>query len=60
MSLQFGKKYEEEAKKKGDDVSFLAVENASHFEVIAPGSVAWPIVEEAVLSILKLKRGTSK
>jgi hypothetical protein len=28
----WGQKYEEEAKKVGDDVSFIAVENASHFE----------------------------
>ena len=56
----WGQKYEEAAKKVGDDVSFTAVENASHFEVIAPGSVAWPKVEEAVLSILKLNRGTLK
>jgi acetyl esterase/lipase len=55
-----GQKYEEEAKKVGDDVSFVAVENASHFEVIAPGSEAWPKVEEAVISILKLKTRTSK
>jgi len=56
----FGKKYEEEAKKEGDDVSFRAVEKASHFEVIAPGSVAWPMVEEVVLSMLKVTKGTLK
>jgi len=28
------------------------VENAAHFEVIAPGSVAWAPVEAAVRSIL--------
>ena len=60
VPARWGQKYEEEAKKVGDDVSFIAVENASHFDVIAPGSVAWPKVEEAVLSMLKLKRGTSK
>ena len=60
IPTRWGEKYEEEAKKVGDDVSFLAVENASHFEVISPGSVAWPKVEEAVLSMLKLNRVTSK
>jgi acetyl esterase/lipase len=55
-----GQKYAEEAKKVGDDVSFVVVDNASHFEVIAPGSVAWPQVEQAVLSMMKLKKGTSK
>jgi len=55
-----GQKYAEEAKKVGDDVSFVVVDNASHFEVIAPGSVAWPQVEQAVLSMMKLPKGTSK
>ena len=55
---ELGKKYEEKA--KGDDVRFIAVENAAHFEVIAPGSIAWPKVEEAVLSMLKLRKETSK
>jgi pimeloyl-ACP methyl ester carboxylesterase len=32
-----GQKYQEEAKKVGDDVSFVAVENASHFEVNCTG-----------------------
>jgi hypothetical protein len=56
----FGQQYAEEAKKVGDDVSFVVVDNASHFEVIAPGSVAWPQVEQAVLSMMKLHKGTSK
>ena len=55
---ELGKKYEEKA--KGDDVRFIAVENAAHFEVIAPGSIAWPKVEEAVLSMLKLRKETSR
>jgi hypothetical protein len=57
---RFGQKYAEEAKKVGDDVSFVVVDNASHFEVIAPGSVAWPQVEQAVLSMMQLQKGTSK
>jgi pimeloyl-ACP methyl ester carboxylesterase len=47
------KKYGEAARDKGDDVALTVVENASHFEVIAPGSIAWPQVEEAMLLILK-------
>lgn len=57
---RLGQEYQEEAKKAGDDVAFFTVEGAAHFEVVAPGSIAWPKVEEAVLSMLKLKRGTSK
>jgi acetyl esterase/lipase len=57
---RLGQDYEAEAKEAGDDVTFFAIENAAHFEVIAPGSVAWPKVEQAVLSMLKLKSRTSK
>ena len=55
-----GKKYEEDARKKGDDVRLIVIEKASHFEVIAPGSVAWPKVEESALSLLKVAKGASK
>jgi len=57
---RLGQDYEAEAQKAGDDVTFFVIENAAHFEVITPGSVVWPKVEEAVLSMLKLKKGTSK
>jgi len=48
----FMKEYEKEATRMGDDVDLTVVENAAHFEVIAPGSVAWAPVEAAVRSIL--------
>ena len=47
------KKYGEDARNKGDDIELTIVENASHFELIAPGSIAWRKVEEAVLLMLK-------
>lgn len=49
---EFGEQYTQEAKERGDEVTFIVIENASHFEVIAPSSVAWPKVEAAVLSLL--------
>jgi acetyl esterase/lipase len=51
-------KYREDARNKGDDVALTVVENTSHFELIAPGSIAWPTVEEAALLILKLRKPT--
>jgi pimeloyl-ACP methyl ester carboxylesterase len=51
-------KYREDARNKGDNVALTVVENASHFELIAPGSIAWPTVEEAALLILKLRKPT--
>lgn len=50
-----GKEYEEAARRKGDKVRMIVVENAAHFEVIAPGTPAWKIVEEAVLATLKIR-----
>jgi hypothetical protein len=55
-----GKKYEEDAKKKGDDVRLIVIGSASHFEVIAPGSVAWPKVVESTLSMLNATKAASK
>ncbi len=55
-----GQQYAEAAKKTGDDVTFASVENTSHFELIAPGSEAGDLVENAVLSILKLKNKESE
>jgi acetyl esterase/lipase len=60
VPLRFGQEYAETARKAGDDVTFISVENTSHFELIAPGSEAWHQVEKAVMSILKLKQESSK
>jgi acetyl esterase/lipase len=49
-----GRTYEETARAYGDDVTALVVPDAAHFEVIAPGSTAWPVVRDAVLSILRI------
>jgi len=51
-----GKEYEEEARRKGDKVRMTVVEEAGHFEVIAPGTSAWKFVEEAALTSLKFSR----
>ena len=34
----------------------IVVEEAGHFEVIAPGRSAWKLVEENVLTSLKISR----
>lgn len=49
----YGKEYEEQAIRSGDKVEMIIIDNAGHFEVIAPNSAAWPIVERAVLSLVK-------
>lgn len=52
---KYGREYEKEARQRGDKVKMLVVENAGHFEVIAPGTAAWSTVEDAIKSLLKMK-----
>ena len=47
-----GNAYVKSAKEKGDDAKFILVPNAGHFEVIAPESAAFPLIEEAVKSLI--------
>lgn len=56
VPLELAREYEAAAVKKGDDVKLIDVEEAGHFELIAPQSSAWPAVEDAVLSLLGLER----
>ena len=49
----FGQSYEATARRSGDDVEMIVIEGAGHFEVIAPTTPAWPIVQERVLSLVK-------
>ena len=49
----FGEEYVALATKAGDRAELTVVEGAGHFEIIAPGTQAWPTVEKAVLSLAK-------
>jgi acetyl esterase/lipase len=44
----------EEARSKGDQVEYQVVEDAGHFEVVIPGSTAWPTVERAILKSMQM------
>jgi acetyl esterase/lipase len=48
-----GEEYAALARKSGDEAQMIVIEGAGHFEVIAPGTAAWPSVEDAVLSLVK-------
>jgi acetyl esterase/lipase len=48
-----GDEYAALARTAGDDVQMKVIEGAGHFEVIAPGTQAWPVVEAAVLSLTR-------
>lgn len=47
-----GEEYATLARKSGDEAKLTVIEGAGHFEVIAPGTGAWPSVEGAVLSLV--------
>lgn len=50
---KLGEAYLLAAKKEDDDVEFITVENAAHFELISPESKAWPDIKQTVLGLLK-------
>jgi len=44
--------YAEQKKQRGEDVHYLEVSTAGHFDLIDPRSVAWPKVENTILHLL--------
>jgi acetyl esterase/lipase len=51
--FEYGEAYYKKAKASGDDVRFIVAPEAGHFEVILPSTTTWPIVRDAVLSLLR-------
>ena len=49
---ELGEAYTTGARAAGDDAAHIIVKNAGHHELMAPGSVTWPIVRDAVLEML--------
>lgn len=56
VPADFSRDYEAAARKKGDPVRLTIVATAGHFDLIAPKSSAWPDVENAVRSLLRLRK----
>ena len=52
VPLGQGRDYVAAAKSRGDDARLTLVRDAGHFEFVVPESVSWPVVREAVLSLL--------
>lgn len=48
----FSRTYAEQKKNKTEDVHYLEISTAGHFELIDPHSTAWPKVESTVLHLL--------
>jgi acetyl esterase/lipase len=47
----FSRNYAEEKKPRGEDVHYLEISTAGHYELIDPRSTAWPKVESTVLHL---------
>jgi pimeloyl-ACP methyl ester carboxylesterase len=48
-----GEEYTAKARAVGDEAEHIIVKNAGHHELMAPGSVTWPTIREAVREMLK-------
>lgn len=48
----FSRKYTEDKKARAEDVHYLEISTAGHYELIDPHSTAWPKVEGTVLHLL--------
>ncbi len=49
---ELGQAYVEAAKSVGETIGFIIVPKTSHFELIAPWTSSWPIVEASVKSLM--------
>lgn len=47
--------YQAAARVRGDNVEIVKIAASGHFELITPGSIAWPEVRNAVLGVLAVK-----
>ena len=53
VPVGMAREYEAALKRKGGEVELLVLEDAGHFELVMPGSTAWPAVSAALLSLLR-------
>jgi acetyl esterase/lipase len=52
VPASFSRSYAEQKKIRGEDVHYLEISSAGHFDLIDPRSSAWPKVESTVLHLL--------
>jgi acetyl esterase/lipase len=53
VPASYGQDYGETANQDGDDVKLVVIKNAGHFEYVAPNSITWPAITEAIQTLLK-------
>lgn len=54
VPVELGRSYEAAARKSGDDVRLVVLEEASHFEMVSPRTEAWTVVKQNILSLLTI------
>ena len=50
-----GQAYVAAGESSGESIGLIIIPNAAHFEVIAPWTYSWPIIEASVLSLLTVE-----
>lgn len=50
--IEVSEAYVEAATKAGDDVNYTFLEGANHFDIVDPCGPAWPLIAEAVFSLM--------
>jgi acetyl esterase/lipase len=53
VPVAFGRDFEKRSRALGDDVKLTVLEDAGHFDLIAPASGAFRVVEEEILALLR-------
>ena len=53
LTQEVAVEYARRAREAGDDVQVMLIPDADHFELVAPWSEVWPVVPEAVLSLVR-------
>lgn len=53
VPAMLGEEYVAKALQKGDDATFMLAKDSAHYEVVAPGSHAWPMVLISINALLK-------
>lgn len=54
---EFGQKYVEAGKLLDEDIGLIIIPNIAHFELIAPRTSSWPIVEASIRSLIYESNG---
>jgi len=53
VPLAHNEAYVAAAQQAGDEIKLQVLPDVGHFEIVTPGSVVWPVVQETVLALLK-------